>query len=820
MITVRQLFVGVVVAGIVIPAASWGQAAGGKRGAATGAVEIEEITVTAQKREESLQEIPISVTALTGSALAEKGASSISDLVQSVPNVFVQTGATVASSTTFSMRGSNIGDNSLAENPAVGLYVDGVYIAKAQGSNLDIEDVERVEVLRGPQGTLYGKNTIGGAVNLVTRKPTEERSITALTEVGNYDAFKARVTVNVPLVGKNGLWQSDALGTISLRENVSYRSHEPYVDNVSPTDVKASGAAGFNNLNRVFNMTSVRWQPLKNVTIDYAFQYHRYRDSSQTTELTYIYPGSFADKGSILEQLGLTPKDGLTPYVQKNRVLSMGNSAVWTTKDGVHINKNGTRLLDDGNHRMHFLTAAWDLGELGPLGSVTVKSLSSYRAWTGDNSSNISGSPLHFFDSLNHVNLDTWSEELQWIGTTARLRYVAGAYYYGDHTSENSSQVLLNGLAPSYFQNYGKDSSWAGFSQATWTPPILSDKLSVTAGVRISYDHLNFEKSYRAPLSRTGAITSWSGSVAGSFGIHGTGMPGLSPMADVSYQWTDSLMTYFRVSRGYLTGVANGRAGEPVSFSHLTSPETLLSYEGGFKSQWFDNRLRLNADVFYADHKDRVVAVQKFSAAGAVNSLENAGKTENVGTEVEATAIPFRGLEASLAYAYLNSTIKEWVAPLFDANNQPIWTNPCGPGGVPGSNCNTVQAKQDLASQRVSAFSPKQTVAVGLTYTAPPTTAGVFSAHLDTFWTAKYFVGATSLHVDPWSYAVVNGRVQLVDIPLQKGSLDVAVFGRNLLDRKYRTFGFDLTPALGWAVNQYGDTRTFGLGLTYHFTAS
>jgi len=157
---------------------------------------------------------------------------------------------------------------------------------------------------------------------------------------------------------------------------------------------------------------------------------------------------------------------------------------------------------------------------------------------------------------------------------------------------------------------------------------------------------------------------------------------------------------------------------------------------------------------------------------------------------------------------------------LFDANNQPIWTNPCGPGGVPGVNCNTIQATQDLAYQRVTGYSPENTVTVGLTYTAPPTASGVFSAHLDTYWSGSYHVGVTPLAIDPWSYAVVNGRLQFVEIPLQKGSLDLAVFGKNLFDRKYRSFGFDLTPALGWEVNNYGDPRTFGLGLTYNFSAS
>lgn len=183
-------------------------------------------------------------------------------------------------------------------------------------------------------------------------------------------------------------------------------------------------------------------------------------------------------------------------------------------------------------------------------------------------------------------------------------------------------------------------------------------------------------------------------------------------------------------------------------------------------------------------------------------------------------AIPLRGLEASLAYAFLSPKITKWVAPLFDTNNQPIWTNPCGPGGVPGVNCNTVQATKDLADERVTGYTPEHTVTVALTYTAPPTASGVFSAHLDTYWSEGFHTGAIPLNTDTWSYAVVNGRLQFVDIPLQKGSLDVAVFGRNLFDRKYRTWGFDLTSALGWQVNNYGDPRTFGIGLTYHFSQS
>jgi iron complex outermembrane receptor protein len=179
MVTVRTFFVGVVVAGMVTPSAGWGQAAKEKRGAAL--LEIEEITVTAQKREENVQEIPISVTALTGAALEDQGVANLSDLAQSVPNMSTFVGSSGVSSFEVSMRGTANGDTVLSSAPSVGIYVDGFTIAHVLGSNMDLEDLERVEVLRGPQGTLFGRNTTGGAINMVSKKPTEQRSITLST---------------------------------------------------------------------------------------------------------------------------------------------------------------------------------------------------------------------------------------------------------------------------------------------------------------------------------------------------------------------------------------------------------------------------------------------------------------------------------------------------------------------------------------------------------------------------------------------------------------------------------------------------------------
>ncbi|MBP1687048.1 MAG: TonB-dependent receptor [Deltaproteobacteria bacterium] len=828
------------VLGLTVPPASWAQAAKAKK-PPTVPVEIEEITVTAQKREENIQEVPISVTALTGATLEQKGVKSVSDLGESVPNMYIVAAGYATTDTVLAMRGTSNNDTALSKNPTVGMYVDGFYIAKIIGNNLDLEDLERVEVLRGPQGTLFGRNTTGGAVNMVTRKPTEERSLTASTEVGNFDAFKGHATLNVPLIGKNGFWQSDAIGTLILRENVTYQSHDGYFRNQSPTNVPASGGSEFNTVNRISTMTAVRWQPIKPVTVDYTLEYHRYRQTPPYMAVTALFPQGDPNYNATVSPGGAFD---LTPYVVKNRVDALGASAVLGNDMSLH------RLADDGNHRMHILTGAWDLGEVGPLGNVTVKSISGYRAFTSNRSANI-GNPLHVLDNPTKDSLDTWSEELQWVGTSSRIRYVLGAYYYGEHSAFTSQQVLFAGGVSQFGRTTTKNSAYAPFGQVTYTPPILSDKLSITAGLRYSEDHVHSNRDFRcytiavplAPLGYTNACNltpntpiigtngqpigltvgqlpvgggqtvydlllpyasnDFSRSVGKGFG----GTDGLTPLGDITYQWTDSLMTYFRVSRGFQSGAVNDVVSDPRLIG-VTDPEKLWSYEGGFKSQWFDNRLRVNADGFLSRYTDQVVPVERFSAStGLSTTNENAGKSEYWGSEVELAAIPVRGFEATVNYAFLSAKYLEWNTqkfvngqPQFDANGKPVVEN--------------------VANQRKVPYAPSHTVTVGLTYTAPPTTTGVFSAHLDTFWTHD-FVGHPEPPYDDaqWAYAVVNGRLQFIEIPLQKGSLDVAVFGRNLFDRKYRTNGFSL-GALGFAVDGYGDPRTFGLGLTYHFTAS
>ena len=194
---------------------------------------------------------------------------------------------------------------------------------------------------------------------------------------------------------------------------------------------------------------------------------------------------------------------------------------------------------------------------------------------------------------------------------------------------------------------------------------------------------------------------------------------------------------------------------------------------------------------------------------GAQSSLENAGKSEIWGSELELVAIPLRGLEVSLNYGLTLPTFKEYLEQSYDPiTGQPILDKSGKPVLV------------NVAKQRVFLFIPDHTLSVGLTYTAPPTSSGTFSAHVDTYWQSSFALDpVVPVSFDQGSYAVVNGRMQFVGIPLQKGSLDIAAFALNLFDRWYRGHGFDL-GSLGWKGSVYGPPRTFGVELSYNLNAS
>lgn len=786
----------VLCAGLVLPAVGWGQAAKKAERARATAVEIEEVTVVAQKREESIQEVPISITAVTSKQLEEHHVTDLVSLGEITPNVRITAHVSGPSGVSISIRGAAQGFPAVTLQQAAGLYVDGVYIAHVQGSNLRLEDLDHVEVLRGPQGTLYGRNTIAGAINFITKKPTEERSITLQTEVGNYNAFHSRLTVNAPLVGKNGLWQSDALGTLSLRQNLVWDSHDGYMDNKSPTNVKETGIKWFEDLQWYQSMTQVRWQPRKELTVDYTFEYHKFRSSDPAFPLTAVFDNPVTGHGGPFD---------LTPYVRTSRPDAIGGHVICNEPDPTRC-RRPQELTDN---RLHTLTVAYDLGEVRPLGALTLKSISGYRSYYWDAEENDDGSPLHVIDIGQRENVQHWSQELQVIGTAPRVNYVLGAYYFGEYANEATYEAFFSNSLYFLPRVTQKLESLAPYGQVTVTPPILRDRLSLTAGIRWSYEHVhntgNFKcYRYTLPDGSNGcnlhiapSLDDWQ-KVSN---LNSAGTEGLSPNFSASYQWTDDLMTYFRLARGFKGGGVSSINTDPEGFEPFHS-EKLLQYELGFKSQWLDKRLRVNAAGYYSDYSDlQQTVVRVTQAGGFVTATSNVDSAEVWGSELEVTAVPVRGLEATATYGLTLGSFENWLEPRVDpTTGKTVPTN--------------------IASERRWAYQPPHSATLDLTYTAPPTSRGTFSANVGLIWNDRQFF-LVDKSPAAWitrapSYYIVNGRLQLAQIPLAAGSLDVAVFGRNLFNRSYRTWGNDF-GAFGYAVNTYGSPRTFGLQLTYNF---
>ncbi len=739
--------------------------------------EIEDITVTAQKREETVQSAPLSITALTGGMIDEQGIDSLADISEFTPNLNIHTNTGGNSGVSINMRGAMTSDPIVTLEPTVGVYVDGAYVAKSAGSLFDMVDLERIEVLRGPQGTLYGRNTVGGAINIISKKPTDELSSKTLIDGGNFRSFVGRSTLNLPILG-----DSAGIGTLNARTTLSYQFREGFVENTS------DGSEDLDDLDRMAARGALRWQPSDAVTVDYAFDYHRSREEPSAFQLTAIRPGS---------PVSFLP--GFSSYIRKRRADRIGNNKLIY---GELPPRSDKRLIANNlDVRGHSLTASADLGEAGPLGTLTLKSISSFRSTDELGNQDLDGSPINVAQFALKVGYRTWSEELQLVGVTddARINYVLGLYYYGEKGNEKNNQVFFGGGSIFDSNNKFDNYSIAPFGQATWNPPVLEDRLSVTTGLRYTYEKKkqtrNYDCVFIADQNNPGAnVCDFVPDIVDLEADKS--FDNLSPMGNVSYQFTDQFLGYARVSRGFKSGGFNGRADTAASFLDPYTEETLTAYEAGFKSDWLDNRLRVNATGFFSDYSDLQVSVfEPGPGGGTVSKVQNAANAEIWGAELEVVALPLPGIDMRLSYAFLDPTYKEF--------------------------CNTRDPNTGVCTEEISdtakfVLSPDHSASLGLGYTAPPSDRGTFSVRLDAYWQdAVYFLVKDNYQNNQGGYVLLNGRIGLADIPTENGSIDIAMWMRNIFDTNYREFGIDFGEAFGYSGNIYGDPRTLGVEMVW-----
>jgi iron complex outermembrane receptor protein len=723
------LFVGAAVLALAGAGQAAAQAAGGA-GASAGAeapsTTLQEIVVTAEKRSETLQKTPISMMALTSQDLERRGVTSLVDLRSQTPALQIQPHPNSGATTEAFIRGVGFNDDQLTQDPSVAVYIDGVYVARSQGLAMDIADIERVEVLRGPQGSLYGRNAVGGAINFITTAPAFSKfGFKQDFSFGNFDRFRSKTSVNIPI------GDSFAAQFAYLRV-----SQDGFVDNLG------TGVHRFGDQDRQGYRVALRWAPTGSVDLRYTYDRSEIDDTPAFIAAVPLYPAE-----------GTRPTAGspLVSDLRPNDIVSQG----------------------------HNLTATWDVST-----SLTLKSITAYRELDNFTNENYLAGVLGPFPLQSNAGVlheNQFTQELQAVGDLfgSRLKYVAGLYYF-DETGDGFDTTLT----PIRQSTVGRsitvsNKAYAAYAQATWTPPILEDRLRLTVGLRQSRDVRG------ATLQTATQVGAASPTVVSPLGSGKRTFNNTSPSFVVAYDATSNVNLYGKVVKGYKTGGFNVRASSVARFNEGFSPETLTSFEIGAKTRWFENRLQFDIDGFVSDYKDIQVNVQSDPTNIALTDVLNAGKAKIQGIEAQLSARPIPALTFNLNYAYLDAHYDEIK----------------NAAGV------------NVADTYAFIQAPQHSLDVNAEYRFPETRFGQPMLFVDYGWQAKKFASSADPRYIVPAFGLLNARLTLADIPSPSGSLRASLWAKNLTDKTYYAAHFNA----GVPAAIYGEPRTFGIDLTYQY---
>ena len=724
---------------------------------------LEEIIVTAQKRSENLQETPLAISAITEQTIEARSISSVANLGSIAPSLVVSAAAGAPNNVGLFIRGLGTADPLLTADSPVGMYVDGIIIARTAGSAFEIADLERVEVLRGPQGTLYGRNTIGGAINLITRKPDETFGLRQKFSVGNYGFLQSRTAVDTGELGDSG-----------LRAAFTYmhKQRDGIVNNIKTPDQRDPGAYRSDGAR-----AALVFDRRTGFRASYTYDYNRSKAFANAFQLTAARPDLFA-------------------FFAASPGAGGGTFTVSPTRlDQVSIDSDG-KTID--TVQGHALTLELDIND-----DTTLKSLTGYRKWTQDvDDSTFGGNadllgrlvgrgatlfPVSLYHAAGFRRQHQWSQELNLIGKVGdTVDYVLGAYYFNEKGNEVGPQVVDFITAGGVFRTtpqltYSTESTTkAIFLQSTWH---ISDRLGLTGGARYTWDDKMIEQTQ--PIVRAPQIDfskfNWA--------------------ITADYKFDDGIMGYARVATGYKAGGFSARA-----FDSGFNPESLTSYEVGLKADLFDRRLRINTTAYYADHKDLQVNSFIASAGGASAVITNAGKARYKGIEIEANAVPYEGLTAYATFGYVDRKFKKFE--IFNTTPNTL--------GYP------VGATIDIADIAKFTYSASTTLNAGAQYEFAVENLGKMAFRLDYNYRGKVFFHPNPVtapfadQVAAPARGLLDARIALSELELGSGKATIAFWGKNITDKKYKAVGIDF-GSLGFAGNVYGDPATWGLDFSFQF---
>lgn len=721
-------------------------------------LQIAEVIVTARRRAESLQDVPVSVSALDANRIVELQAENIAGLQNAVPNLYIDRGD--GANTVIFIRGIGQNDSLAFADAGVGVYVDDVFVARSQAAFLDLFDVERVEVLRGPQGTLYGRNTIGGAVKFVSAEPPEQLGLYVEAGGGNfgYQALKARL---------GGPLSDDLRGKIAVAaiQRDGYATNT--LDGADDGDTKSLAWRG-----------TLAYTPTDSTRISLSVDGKRDRPDTSRSPVRETSVTGFADPVGAPFSPTTFPA-ATDPYRVDVNANDMSDLSAW----GVTL-KAGVDLSD-----------AW-----------SIESITSYRDMDFDLALDTDGTPLPILDILVLQDADQFSQELRaTYDAHAGLTAVAGVYYFHDDDLTFSGvddgslsvfgfPVTLFGLATSSLADtHQKTESMAAFADASYD---LASRLTLSAGVRYTYEEKESRRRFENFFDPVISVIENTPPFLSGAGVPGTPISGkahfdaVTPRLSLSYRATDDAMLYASASRGFKSGGFDGRGTTNFGFQAF-DPETVWGYEVGLKSTWVDGRVVANAALFYNDYQD--LQVTSFGAdpvSGTFVSLfSNAAKARTQGAELELTARATAGLTLNAAVGYLDAKYEEFNTLV---------------GGLPAD-----------VSDRELVNAPEWSGSLGITYEHQFSPSLLGTVHVDGAYRDKTFTEITASQVlaqDP--YTLANA---FISVRTDDDRWEVRAGGQNLTDEKVRVQGFNLAEFPGYQLAFYSARRTWNLHVAYRY---
>ena len=717
---------------------------------------LEEIVVTAQRREQRAQDVPIATSAFSGEQLAKLGVSEARDIAAYTPGLQWKGAYQYAAPTIF-LRG--IGDNTFQANnvSAVGLYFDDVYVSSGTGLNQMALDLDRVEVLKGPQGTLYGRNTTGGAVNFISRKPV----------VG--DPLGARGSVTV---GDYGAWSAELAAEIPLGEHAAARVSGGYEADDGPFKLTEIGGHG-RDIDARAARAMLAIKP--NEDLDVLLNVHGSRSAADAIMkfAGAVDPETFGPcahvkiGGDCTDYAGFR---GSANYLEDSAGTPSRERKVDTSGAGARLD--------------------WDAGQF------VLTAITAYEENNRTHREDLDHAPTDWIQNEWLTNAHQFSQEIRVRSADAssRLRWIAGAYY-GQEGLGSFQSFTLRGFGPGALTGVGTTLEGVAqdFSQDLESTALfgevyydLSERWTLTLGLRqtwekkdISLDAWIFDADGTSPtVPALKSYTLANMLVPTVMQRDNPDWSDFSGRAVIEFHPSKDVLVYGSLSRGFKAGGFNGGALLDQAEATVVNPEYLTAWELGVKSELLDGRMRLNGAAFYYDFTDQQVFVLESSGASLVQTLSNAGKSSVRGAEVDWQFLPTEPLLVSLGAAWLDAEFDKFV-----------------------------QGSVDYAGNKLPA-APDLSVTGLVRYTWALPGHGTIALQGDASYTGDQFFEATNNPVlSQSSRTICNARLEYAT---EGGRYRVALWGRNLTDERYLVDGFD-NGAFGWYSFVPGNPLTWGV---------